>query len=83
MLRSMKTKNKKRAAHSDNGLVDAAAKAAQELGLAAIAFKESWDHVQRARRRGTPVTRAVSHTGRRIAKAAKQAVKSATRRRNT
>lgn len=64
----MANKTKKR-----NGLIEAAVDAAEELGAAATAFKESWDHVRKARENGAPVTRAAARMGRSASRVAAKA----------
>lgn len=79
----MATKTKKRAQSATKGsrtnsrvgkVVESAVDAVEELGEAATAFKESWDHVQKARRKASPATRAATRAGKRAVKAAKKAI---------
>lgn len=74
----MANKTKKR-----NGVIEAAVDAAEELGAAATAFKESWGHIKKARAKGAPATRAAVRAGKvatkAVAKAGKGTVKAAKR----
>lgn len=45
------------------GVVESAVEAAEELGQAAGAFKESWKHIKKAQSKGHPAARAVARTG--------------------
>ena len=65
------------------GVVEAAADAAQELGAAAVAFKESWKHVETAKEKGKPVTKAASRAARSVTRAGKSAVRKVTGRRKS
>lgn len=56
-------------------LVEAAADATVELGEAAKGFRESWEHVKKARSKAKPATRAASRGAKAAAKAAKRMVK--------
>lgn len=63
------------------GIIESAVEAAEELGAAATAFKESWEHVKKARAKGAPATRAAARMGKSatkaVAKAGKGTVKAA------
>lgn len=63
------------------GVIEAAVDAAEELGAAASAFKESWEHVKKARQKGAPATRAVARAGRTTVRAAKNAMPGGKKRR--
>lgn len=54
------------------GVVESAADAAIELGQAAESFKKSWQHVKKARKKGSPAARAATRTGKRMVRAAKK-----------
>ena len=56
-------------------VMESAADAAVELGEAARGLKESWSHVQKARSKGRPATRAVSRATKAVAKVAKRGAK--------
>ncbi len=60
-------------------VVESAADAAEEIGAAAVAFKESWDHVRKARAKAAPATRAASRATRVVASTGKKMIKGATR----
>lgn len=66
-----KTKTRKGAVER---VVESAADAAEEIGQAAVAFRESWNHVQKARAKAKPATTAASRATKRVATAAKRAV---------
>lgn len=59
-------------------VVESATDAAEELGTAAHAFRESWDHVQAARRKGRPATRAVGKAAKAVTRTGKKAVRTVT-----
>lgn len=65
----MATKTKKR------GIVDSAVEATIELGEAARGFKESWEHVKRAKKKAAPAGRAVTRTAKKATRAARRMVK--------
>jgi hypothetical protein len=66
-----KTKTRKGAIEK---VVESAADAAEEIGQAAVAFKESWDHVRKARSKAAPATRAASRVTKKAVKATKRGV---------
>ncbi len=66
-----KTKNK----GTIEKVVESAADAAEEIGQAAVAFKESWDHVRRARAKAAPATRAATRASHAVARTAKKATR--------
>lgn len=68
----MASKTKKRT--GVERVVESAADAAEELGQAAVAFKESWEHMRRARSKAAPATRAASRAVKRVTGAATRAV---------
>jgi uncharacterized protein YoxC len=61
-------------------VVESAADAVEELGQAAKGFKESWDHVKKARSKATPATRAAARATKTVTKAAKKGVRKVTGR---
>ncbi len=56
-------------------VVESAADAAEEIGAAAVAFKESWDHVRKARAKAAPATRAAKRATKAVARTAKKATR--------
>ena len=57
-----------------SGIVSAATEAAQEIAQAAGAFRDSWEHVQNARSKAKPATRAAARAGKKVLGAAKRGV---------
>lgn len=68
----MATKTKQKGAIEK--VVESAADAAEEIGQAAVAFRESWDHVRKARAKAEPATRAVTRTAKKAVSVAKRSV---------
>ena len=66
-----KTKTRKGAIEK---VVESAADAAEEIGAAAVAFKDSWDHVRKARSKAAPATRAASRVTKKAVSATKRGV---------
>lgn len=66
-----KTKSRKGAIEK---VVESAADAAEEIGQAAVAFRESWNHVRRARAKVEPATTAAAGTAKKAARAVKRGV---------
>ncbi len=66
------------------GVIEAAADAAVEIGMAAASLKKSFEHVRKAEVRGRPATKAIvrsaKSTYRAAARSAKGAVKKITRK---
>lgn len=58
-------------------VVESAADAAEELGAAATAFKESWGHVKKAQSKGRPATHAAMRAGKKVVGAAKRTTRRA------
>ena len=68
----MATKQKQKGAIEK--VVESAADAAEEIGQAAVAFRESWDHVRKARAKAEPATRAATRVAKKAVKATKRGV---------
>lgn len=69
----MATKTHKKGAVEN--LVDSAVGAAEELGQAATAFKESWKHIKKAKSKAAPATRAATRVSKKAWSATKNTAK--------
>jgi hypothetical protein len=73
----MTTKTKQKGAIEK--VVESAAEAAEEIGQAAVAFRESWDHVRNARAKAQPATRAATRATKAVARTGKKMASGAAR----
>lgn len=72
--RSRSSSTSKRGKTNIEQMFRAAAQAAQELGEAAKAAQQSWDHVHKARSKANPVITKATRAGKKAFKTAKRVV---------
>lgn len=70
----MATKTTSRKKGAIERVVESAADAAEEIGQAAVAFRESWDHVRKARAKAQPATIVATRTAKKAVGAVKRGV---------